>query len=83
MGRVLNDCDRDLFDQINSCLNEMAGVQVNYYGYDPHNIENVAKIDPLYGEPTERTWSGPYRVWAIVKYPNYEPLAEESGFGRE
>lgn len=83
MGRVLNDCDRDLFDKINSDLNELAGIEVNYYGYDPYSTENVKHIDPLYGEPTERELSGPWRVVAIVKYPTYQPIADESGFGRD
>jgi len=83
MGKVLNDCEVGLFDKINSDLNELAGIRVNYYGYDPNTAENKAKVDPLYGEPTERKFDGPFRVWAIVKYPTYTPMTEESGFGRE
>ena len=83
MGRVLNDCERDLFDKINRELNELAGVQINYYGYNPFDPDNCVNIDPLYGEPEDRNFAGPYRVWALVKYPEYQPLAEEVGFGRD
>ncbi len=83
MGKVLDDSELELFDCINQDLNELAGVQVNYYGYNPHSVENRALVDPLYGEPIERKFDGPFRVWSIVKYPEYTALTDESGFGRE
>lgn len=83
MGRVLDDSEQKLFDCINSDLIELTGVKVNLYGYDPTTPANRAKIDPLYGEPTERDLTGPARIWALVKYPEYTPLTEESGFGRD
>jgi len=83
MGKILDDSELEIFDCINSDLNELAGVKVNYYGYNPFSEANIALTDPLYGEPTERCFDGPFSVWAIVTYPDYQPLAEESGFGRE
>ena len=83
VGRVLDDSELELFDCIASDLNELAGSKINYYGYDPYSLENRALIDPLYGEPTERKFSGPFRIWAQVKYPEYTPLTEEPGFSRE
>lgn len=83
MGTVLDDSEVELFDCINSDLIELAGVEINFYGYDPTSVSNRAKIDPLYGEPTSRDIDGPIRIPALVKYPEYQPLTEESGFGRE
>ena len=83
MRKVLDDSEVELFDCINKDMAEMAGVEINYYGYDTGNCQNRQKVDPLYGESTEREIAGPFRVPAIVKYPEYQPLAEESGFGRE
>jgi hypothetical protein len=83
VGKVLDDSEVDLFDCINQDLVELAGTDINYYAHDTSAIKNRRKVDPLYGEPTERTFEGPHRVAAWVKYPQYEPLAEEVGFGRE
>lgn len=83
MGKVLDDSELELFDCINQDMAELAGVEINFYGYDTNDCQNRQKVDPLYGEPTEREIAGPFRVMAIVKYPEYEPLAEEAGFGRE
>lgn len=83
MGKVLDDSEVELFDCINTDLIELTGVEINFYGYDPTSVQNRAKIDPLYGEPTERDIQGPFRIPALVKYPEYEPMSEESGFSRE
>lgn len=83
MGKILDDSEVDLFDCINQDLIESAGTEVNYYALDASSTRNRATVDPLYGEPVERAFDGPHRVYAVVKYPQYEPLAEEVGFGRE
>lgn len=83
MGRVLDDSEVDLFDCINQDLIELTGVEINYYAYNAQSIPNRSRVDPLYGEPTERVTSGAQRIMALVKYPEYEPLTEESGFSRE
>ena len=83
MGKVLDDSEVELFDCINQDLIDLAGVEINYYAYDATSMKNRRKVDPLYGEPTEREIGGPYRVNAWVQYPEYEPLAEEVGFGRQ
>jgi len=83
MGKVLDDSELELFDCINQDMIELTGEEVNYYASDASSIQNRSKVDPLYGEPTERVINGPNRIMAAVKYLEYEPLTEESGFGRE
>jgi hypothetical protein len=83
MGKVLDDSELELFDCINQDMIDLVGVEINYYGYDVNAVQNRQKVDPLYGEPTERNFAGPFRVMAYIQYPEYEPLAEEVGFGRE
>jgi hypothetical protein len=83
MGKVLDDSEVDLFDCINSDMIELTGVEINYYPHNAQSPVNRRKIDPLYGERTEPIAAEPQRNKAIVKYPEYEPMAEESGFARE
>ena len=83
MGKVLDDSEVDLFDCINQDLIDLAGVEINYYALDAASSKNRQRVDPLYGESAERIFDGPHRVGALVKYPQYQPLADETGFGRE
>jgi len=88
MGKVLDDCELELFDCINQDLIELAGTEINFYanesgGSPRSSLEARRKVDPLYGEPTERTIKGPIRLMGFVEYPEYSPMAEETGFGRE
>lgn len=83
MGKVLDDSELGIFDCINQDLIELTGVEINYYAYDATAVVNRSKVDPLYGEPTERNINGPIRIMALVKYPEYQPLTEDSGFSRE
>lgn len=83
MGKVLDDSELELFDCINQDLIELTGEEINYYAHDASSIPNRSKVDPLYGEPTERVINGPNRITAAVKYPEYEFLTEESGYSRE
>lgn len=79
MGRLLDDSELEYFSGIASELNELAGDEVNYYAMNQPGY----KIDPLYGEPAERSIDGPFRVPAWFQWPNDEPQATEQGFGRE
>lgn len=93
MGKVLDGSEVELFDCINQDLIELAGEEINYYAQgDPRSKKTRGKrrdgqgrIDPLYGEYTDA--SEPrfqaHRVMALIKYPEYTVLAEETGFGRE
>jgi hypothetical protein len=88
MGKILDGSELALFDCINQDMIELTGEEINYYSYDPTSIENRRNIDPLYGEPRKRifgdgTGSGAARIIALIKYPEYNPLSEESGFSRE
>lgn len=79
MGRLVDDSELALFDLIASEVNELYGDEVNYYATDNPS----AKVDPLYGEPIERSINGPFRLPAYVSWPQYSPESGESGFGRE
>jgi hypothetical protein len=86
-GKLLDDSEKGFFDCINQELNELSGCEVNYYAYSTAQVgDDVArvttKVDPLYGEATERQIAGPFRVFAQVKWPSYEPVSDEGGFGR-
>ncbi len=87
-GRILDDSEKEFFDCINAEYNELFGCEVNYYAYNTAQLgDKVArvrtKVDPLYGEATERVIAGPFRIWAQVKWPEYTPVSDEGGFGRE
>lgn len=77
MGTLLDDSEQEFFDCIASEITEMAGEPVNYYSLN----RAKTKIDPLYGEATDRKWEGPFRVMAYVQFPNPEVIADEHGFG--
>jgi hypothetical protein len=88
MGKVLDGSELAVFDCINQDMIELTGEEINYYSYDPSSIQNRQKIDPLYGETTSRVFgngagTGAARIMALVKYPEYDPMSEESGFSRE
>ena len=55
MGKILDDSEVELFDCINQDMIEAAGVDINYYAHDTSAQKNRRKVDPLYGEPTERS----------------------------
>ena len=79
MGKLLSDCDAAYFSVTNADLNELSGDEINYYPMNPVS----GKIDPLYGEHTERTPGGPYRIWASVSWPEINPQPGEAAFGVE
>lgn len=83
MGKVLDGSEQEVFDCINQDLIELTGEEINYYAYDAQSIPNRQKVDPLYGEPAERFTSGAQRIFALVKYPEHDPMSEEVGFSRE
>lgn len=60
------------------------------YAQEPVNISgtvcelftrNIADsiIDPLYGEPSETAWDGPYRLFASVEWPEATPEVVDEG----
>jgi len=83
MGKVLDDSELELFDCINQDLIELTGVEINYYAHNATSPQNRRKVDPLYGERTQPIEATPARIMAVVKYPEYDPLSEETGFSRE
>lgn len=83
MGKVLDDSERELFDCINQDMIELTGEEINYYPRDLQSPQVRAKIDPLYGELTAAVPTQANKITALVKYPEYDPLSEETGFSRE
>jgi hypothetical protein len=83
MGKVLDDSELELFDCINQDMIELTGEEINYYPHDAQSPAARRTVDPLYGERTEAIITQANRIMALVKYPEYEALTEESGFSRE
>ena len=83
MGKILDDSETRFFDSVNQDLVELTGVEINYYPYDATDPNNRLNVDPLYGESTKIHVSEPFRIIAVVKYPEFNPMFEESGFSRE
>jgi len=71
----LNKECEELFDIWNEEHTEVAGTDIDYW------IQDLVKTkrDPLYNEPTERIWAGPFRFKALVKLPQNEYEAREEG----
>lgn len=80
MGTILDDSELGFFDSVAQELNELVGTtEFNYYAMN----RAKTKVDPLYGEATERAIDGPFRLNAWVQWPNSNPEAGEQGFGFE
>lgn len=54
---------------------KIAGTPIDYWGLV---VQDSIK-DPLYGEPKERVWDGPYRIWGIFTAPESLPETKEAG----
>ena len=79
MGSLYDDSELSLFDSYSTELPGISGDEVNYYAMN----RAKTKIDPLYGEPSERGIDGPFRLNAYVQWPQFQPEAGEQGFGFE
>lgn len=54
---------------------EIAGTSIHYWVQDRVNT----KLDPLYNEPIERVWVGPYQIKVAVKWPDDTFEVREDG----
>lgn len=79
MGKLFNDRELDFFDSINAELIALAGERINYYSQN----RNCSKMDPLYGEFTERNFDGPYEMEALFRWPPMTTTSSEQGLGFE
>ena len=76
MGRLIDGSELDFFDGVASDMNDLAGEEINYYSSN----KEKSKIDPLYGEYTEHKIDGPWKVPAVPKWPEQNPVTGETGY---
>ncbi len=63
-----------LFDMWAQEYHRIAGCPIDFWSYDVA----ATKKDPLYGEPTERVFRGPFRLIGHLTYPeNFAEVREE------
>jgi len=72
----LQDEERFLFDLWAVEHTHIAGTEIEYWSLNvPRSIR-----DPLYDEPVERKWDGPFKMKGWLEWPNGTPEAREEGF---
>ena len=55
---------------------EASGTPIEYWFED---IKNAIR-DPLYGEPVQRAWRGPFKMMGMLEYPPAQAESREEGF---
>lgn len=72
----LTDNDMAIFDSFAKEQVDIAGTEVDYY-----SIRILkSKRDPVYDEPTKRSWTKPFRMTAWVSWASSAPTVGEEGF---
>ena len=74
-GFRFDDRELGLMDSYANEQFSIAGTPVDYYSIDVLG----SKKDPLYGEPEERAFKGPYRYTAMFSYAETIPEVREEG----
>lgn len=64
------------FDSVISTQIAAVGTPIEYYHQDILN----SKHDPLYDEPLQRVWKGPFKLDAFIEFPEAEAEVREEGF---
>jgi hypothetical protein len=83
---TLNASERALFDCIATEQVNIAGTEIEYFQLALDTLQNTPNgqpqtiRDPLYDEPFERRYLGPYKLKAYVSYPDISPLLAIEGF---
>jgi hypothetical protein len=72
----LDDKERFLFDLWATEHTGIGGTPLDFWSLD---IVNTRR-DPLYDEPIERAWNGPYRIQGWASMPDTAPSTGEEGF---
>lgn len=67
--------EQALFDSYAQEQVNISGTSVDYWAIDVHG----SKKDPLYGEPTERAFAGPFKLIGAFSAPSVDPTMEEFG----
>ena len=74
-GLQITDNEIKLADSIAEETTDIAGTPVDFYYQD---LERSV-VDPLFREPIERAWSGPYKLKAFVEWADSVPETREEG----
>lgn len=64
-----------VFDSIATEITEATGTTLYFWHQDL--VESLR--DPLYDEPIDRAWKGPYKMKGFVEYMEGQPLMDERG----
>jgi hypothetical protein len=64
-----------IFDSIAQEVGKHVGTEVEWYGQD---VEGSVR-DPLYGEPIDRKWKGPFIIAGKVEIPDLSPEVKAEG----
>lgn len=68
------ECE-EIFDELNAEHTNIAGTEIDFWLQD---LTNSIR-DPLYSEPENRIWAGPFRIKALVKLPDDVLEVREEG----
>lgn len=68
--------DVHMFDHFAKESTDRYGTEIDFFSQDL----DPKYRDPLYGEPTQRVWTGPYRLYAWVSWADSTPIVDDSGF---
>lgn len=74
-GFTLGAEEAFLFDSVAAEINNIAGTDIDYFPLDPTRVR-----DPLYDEPEERKFCGPFRLKGYAEWPSSTPEMREEGF---
>ena len=71
----VSDSEKALFDSYAYEQTQIAGTPLDYW-----TINSVdSPRDPLYGEPIERKFDGPFRMFGVFAAPQVDPNVSEEG----
>jgi hypothetical protein len=74
-GFTLGAEEAFLFDTVAQEINQIAGTEMDFYPLDPTRVR-----DPLYDEPAQRVFLGPFRLKGYADWPSSTPEVREEGF---
>lgn len=73
---TLSDSEKELFDLFAKEQVDIIGTPLDYFS---QQLEQSSR-DPLYDEPTQRSWAGPFKMKAWVSWASSIPVTSEEGF---
>lgn len=76
IGLEMDGSEICLFDSIVEEHVNIVGTAIEYW----HQDKGAATRDPLYDEPLQRAWKGPWKLKAFVEYIPGEAEMREEGF---